>query len=550
MPVRHYGIYLAYPPTVDLRGEGLGRHLAMFLKGAEGLSDIRFTIVCPSWTKKTLALLFESEQVPSGVYKIVAPEGAPYALRVFEAVRRYRGRHKRQGRISRIAQWTGQFGERLWERLTGRAVAVYDALTFTRFLVESAWIFVFIVLIACLALPFALLFVSVRAIASLADRLVAVSQRKWRTLLARVLAILSAPQQDSWVLRLFEKMQQEEIHRMHAKIDALKHVNAWYCPTAFWPSFHDIKTPRLMCVPDVVLADFPVGFSSVGGDRFLSSFESVELAIRKGEHFVTYSQAVKWGTLVDRYAVAASKITVVPHAPSLLSRRVEISGFPDAEATSRHYCKTLFRLALQHSTNPSYTTTFQNENVRFLFYASQCRPNKNILMLLRAFEFLLRKRHFGRKLILTGHPEHVPEIGRFVIDHRLENDVIFVHGLKSSELAACYKLAELAVNPTLSEGGCPFTFTEALSVGTPVVMSRIPVTEEVLDDPRLQEATFFDPFDWSDCAKRIEWAINHRDELLNLQLDAYGTLCKRTWTDVVAEHVKVLDEISSDVVAA
>jgi glycosyltransferase involved in cell wall biosynthesis len=128
--------------------------------------------------------------------------------------------------------------------------------------------------------------------------------------------------------------------------------------------------------------------------------------------------------------------------------------------------------------------------------------------------------------------------------------VIFLHGLSVSELAACYKLADLAVNPTLSEGGCPFTFTEALSVGTPVVMSRIPVAEEVLVDSKLQEVTFFDPFDWSDCAKRIEWAVTHRDELLKYQLDVYAMLCKRTWTDVVAEHVKVLDNISSEVLAS
>lgn len=550
MPVRHYGIYLAYPPTVDLRGEGLGRHLAMFLKGAEGLRDIRFTIVCPSWTKKILVSLFESEQVPSAVYKIVAPEGTPYALRVFEAVRRYRGRKKRQGWISRIAQRTGQIGERLWEGLTGRAVAVHDAFTFAQFLIEFAGVIIFVVFVACLALPFALLLVFGRAVALLADRLGAVFRRKGRALLARALDVLSAPQQDSWVLRLFEKMQQEEVHRMKAKIDALKDVCAWYCPTAFWPKFHDIDAPRLMCVPDVVLADFPVGFSSVGGDRFLSTFESVELAIRKGEHFVTYSQAVKWNTLVDRYSVAASKITVVPHAPNLLNRHVEISGFPDVEATSRHYCQTLLKGALQRSTNPGYTATFQNGNVKFLFYASQIRPNKNVLMLLRAFEFLLRKRYFGRKLILTGDPWHMPEIGRFVVDHRLENDVIFLHGLSVSELAACYKLADLAVNPTLSEGGCPFTFTEALSVGTPVVMSRIPVAEEVLVDPKLQEVTFFDPFDWSDCAKRIEWAVTHRNELLQQQLDVYSMLCKRTWTDVVAEHVKVLDDISSEVLAS
>lgn len=30
-----YGIYICFPPGVDLRHEGLGRYLAAFIKGAE-----------------------------------------------------------------------------------------------------------------------------------------------------------------------------------------------------------------------------------------------------------------------------------------------------------------------------------------------------------------------------------------------------------------------------------------------------------------------------------------------------------------------------------
>jgi glycosyltransferase involved in cell wall biosynthesis len=100
-------------------------------------------------------------------------------------------------------------------------------------------------------------------------------------------------------------------------------------------------------------------------------------------------------------------------------------------------------------------------------------------------------------------------------------------------------------SPSLSEGGCPFTFTEALSVNTPVVMARIAVTEEILDQPELQETTFFDPFDWEDMARRIEWALSHRDELLSLQQNIYQSLIKRTWTDVVNEHITVLEAIST-----
>lgn len=542
MPIKHYGIYIAYPPTVDMRDQGLGRHLAIFLKGAESLTDIRFTIVCPSWSRETLEVLFESEQVSSEIFEIVTPEGKPYALKLFEAFKAYRQRPGRPGWLSQITKSTAYFVERLWERLTARAVTIYSPATLIGFLIPS-------ILLLMMLLPLGLLGLLVLATTALyktSQRLVRGYFSHFNKELSnRISRLLASPQNDTWALRLFDAMQKEEALRMQAKIACLVDVRAWYCPTAFWPEFHNIKAPRLMCVPDVMLSEFPIGFCSVGGDRFLGTFETVGRAIRGGEYFVTYSDAVKWNTLVDRYAVPASNVAVIPHAPSTLNQHVEISGFPNAEATSRHYCQALLRGALQRSTNPAYTATFRNGDVKFLFYASQFRPNKNVLMLLRAFENLLRKRYLGHKLILTGRPSDMPEISRFVVDHRFENDVIFLHGLSVSELAACYKLADLAVNPSLSEGGCPFTITEALSVGTPVVMSRIAVAEEVLTDAKLQEITFFDPYNWQDCAKRIEWAVTHREELLKLQLDAYATLCKRTWTDVVAEHVKVLDEISS-----
>jgi glycosyltransferase involved in cell wall biosynthesis len=182
--------------------------------------------------------------------------------------------------------------------------------------------------------------------------------------------------------------------------------------------------------------------------------------------------------------------------------------------------------------------------VSFIFYASQFRPNKNVISLLRAYESLLRKRLIKQKLILTGRPETSPEVKLFVKKHQLENDVLFLHGLSIQQLAACYKLADLVVNPSLSEGGCPFTFTEALSVSTPVVMARIPVSEEILTDPDLQKVTFFDPYSWEDIADKVEWALDHRQDVLSIQSVAYQSLARRTWTNVVDEHIDVLLEIS------
>jgi glycosyltransferase involved in cell wall biosynthesis len=190
-----------------------------------------------------------------------------------------------------------------------------------------------------------------------------------------------------------------------------------------------------------------------------------------------------------------------------------------------------------------YYASFKNDQTDFLFYASQFRPSKNVMTLLRAYEYLLRSRYVGSKLILTGQREY-GEVAAFVHERRLMHDVLFLSNLPLQQLAACYRLARLAVNPSLSEGGFPFTFSEALSVGTPVVMSRIAVTEEVVTDPDLQSLMLFDPYDWRDLAERIEWALDNRDTLLAKQKPLYDKLSQRTWRHVVDDQIRILVQIA------
>jgi len=63
MSVRTYGIYLCYPPQVDLRAQGLGRQLSAFLRAAEKRRDVSFVIACPSWMRGTLRRLCDEAGV-------------------------------------------------------------------------------------------------------------------------------------------------------------------------------------------------------------------------------------------------------------------------------------------------------------------------------------------------------------------------------------------------------------------------------------------------------------------------------------------------------
>lgn len=364
----------------------------------------------------------------------------------------------------------------------------------------------------------------------------------------RVIAMfrsLAGRSQGGFAMRMYKNVLENESDLVVATAMKQTAVSAWYCPTAFWPAFNKIKTPRLMCVPDIVLSEFPVGFAAKGGDPLFDSFDDLDAAIQGGSHFVTYSEQVKWTTLVDRYGRDPAAVHVVHHAPNALDEHIAISIAGDTTLATGEYCRQLLTAALRKSSNNSYTQTFANRSFEYIFYASQFRPNKNIFNLLRAYEHLLRRRFTGHKLILTGNIRIDPEIAGFIREHRLENDVVCLHGLTLAELAACYKLASIAVNPSFSEGGCPFTFTEALSVGTPVVMARTAVASEVITERSLDKIMFFDPYDQMDMAGRMEWAINNRGQLLNLQRPVYERLTQRTWGTVVDEYIDILEAISS-----
>lgn len=87
MSVKHYGIFLAYGPLVDLRFEGLGRHLAAFLRAAQKNQEFHLTIACPQWMAKNLRELCLQENIDSNSFTLITPPGAPVLLNALFVLR-------------------------------------------------------------------------------------------------------------------------------------------------------------------------------------------------------------------------------------------------------------------------------------------------------------------------------------------------------------------------------------------------------------------------------------------------------------------------------
>lgn len=142
--------------------------------------------------------------------------------------------------------------------------------------------------------------------------------------------------------------------------------------------------------------------------------------------------------------------------------------------------------------------------------------------------------------ILTGRINSIQRIYKMIEDRGLQRDVISLPGVPNHVLAALYRLATLSVTPTQFEGGFPFTFSEAYSVGTPSIMSRIPVVTELLDDPELLSLMTFDPLDRDEMRRKILWGLSNVDELFERQKPLFEKMSARTWPGVAGEYLDLI----------
>jgi glycosyltransferase involved in cell wall biosynthesis len=126
---------------------------------------------------------------------------------------------------------------------------------------------------------------------------------------------------------------------------------------------------------------------------------------------------------------------------------------------------------------------FQNVDSKhpFLLCVAQHRRNKNILLVLRAFERLLNDGHLVplTQLVIVGIPgPETPAIQSFIAAHGLSEQVLMLNGIPEAQLQWCYRHCSALLAPSIIEGfGLPVA--EALIAGCRVVCSDIPAFREL-----------------------------------------------------------------------
>jgi glycosyltransferase involved in cell wall biosynthesis len=322
-----------------------------------------------------------------------------------------------------------------------------------------------------------------------------------------------------------DQVQKDLVYRINK---SEKH-DVWYSPSIFWEQFNNINSTKVINVPDLVTEEFPIQWG--GHNDIVMSSKICEKTIEGGQNFITYSQYVKDTLLIDKYGKEESNIIVINHNINDLSNYITINSeitknLASEDVFTTAYCQTIMQTLAPHTSQITpYIRNFDFKDVKFIFYASQARPHKNLLNLIKAYELMLRRNYIRVKLFLTCNLESDPEVLSYIREKRLQYDIISFYNISSKQLAALYHQAQLVVNPTLYEGGFPFTFGEGMSVGTPSVMSRIPQVEEFTRLYKLEEC-LFDPYNYKDIAEKIIYGLGNLEKLKEKQLALYNYLYK------------------------
>jgi glycosyltransferase involved in cell wall biosynthesis len=176
---------------------------------------------------------------------------------------------------------------------------------------------------------------------------------------------------------------------------------------------------------------------------------------------------------------------------------------------------------------------------RFVLYAGNIKPHKNIERLIEAFHTLKQHGFDDVKLLIIGDEiSKYATLRRAVHRYKLHKHVRFFGFVPDQTLAVLYRLAALFVFPSLYEGfGLPPL--EAMASGTPVITSNVSSLPEVVGDAAL----LIDPYEPDAIAAAIERLLT--DARLCEDLRARGLKRARqfSWDQSVQRIRAIYDEV-------
>lgn len=532
------GLYVPFSPDQQntQRQEGLGRYWVMLIKTLQINNNI--VIACPPWSEKGVRSYLEEFCVEPENIDFIVPMRSSAVWNLWDFYRKHKAKKKKKERTAKVI------------------LLVIDAFINALVKINNVFLLLCLILITfilsiCL-FPISLILLVFRAsvkfifktagsiptnregVKSSASRLRFLPDPAVKILMLFITTLV-APDTIERIRIDMARSIVEDIATMHQPVDI------WYCPMAFWPEFSDIGGVKAMCFPDIVSSVFSEGFA---GHNATENTDRIRDSVKNIDFFITYSEYQRNAILVNYLGKEPSNIIAIDlFVNETLSEIAPVNDFITCvkshamKEIARRFLSTLSPYA--NKTAQEYLNGVLSEynfsEMRYIFYPTHFRPSKNIMNLIRAYEYLLRKKEVTFKLVLTGDFDSAYGVYDYICDNGLQYDVLSFHRVSNQQLSALYACAELTVNTTLFEGGFPMTFCEGMAVGTPSILSRIPQVQERMDSYGLDDC-MFDPFDYIDIAEKILYCIENREDIVSRQQLLYHILSARSENTACVEY--------------
>ncbi|GGG63337.1 glycosyltransferase [Paenibacillus radicis (ex Gao et al. 2016)] len=521
-------IFLGFQPGVKLTNEGIGRLLAFILKEKVNESD-SVVLVSPAWLNDSIESLLDDNKISKDKFEILSTRKVPLGVK-------FKSWMENRKKQSRKKSWIML---RL-EKMRSKVYKIIEERTSDYFSTPfGIWLFLksFLYLISGLILAPFIIFCTVLYLLIKTLKIIKrVSNQTFikllvkSSILKRVKFISKNGQH-----KIYQIVIDNELNRLVDIINNRQDIKATFIPSMIWPQIKRLKCKKILAAPDIVFYDFPTQFSGVS-----EIHSRIRQSVDSADHLISYSEFVKKQHLIEKCGVDEHKITVIKHANVDMSEHLKLKKSLEKYYSGSQNARQIVEKYIHSNYQPNHVLYNCNiENMDFIIFSSQCRPHKNIFNLIKAVNIINRKLYGNVKLIVTGDISGVNQIQSYIDENHMRNDVFMMYGLSSEVLSAFNKLAKCAVNPTLFEGGFPFTFSEAYSVGTPSIMSNIPVVNTEIDSLELKDLMLFDPYNPYSIAQKIVWAIENHQLLYEKQEKLFGNFGIRDWKVVVDEYNQV-----------
>jgi glycosyltransferase involved in cell wall biosynthesis len=241
---------------------------------------------------------------------------------------------------------------------------------------------------------------------------------------------------------------------------------------------------------------------------------SLWLATHRSRRVLTVSEASK-RDILRYFSVPPSKIDVIHNA--IDERFGEI---PDADEIVR--VRERYQL-----------------DGRFVLYAGNIKPHKNLERLIEAFHTLRKGPFEDVKLLIIGDEiSKYATLRRAVHKYKLHKHVRFFGFVPDKTLAILYRLAGVFVFPSLYEGfGLPPL--EAMASGTPVITSNVSSLPEVVGEAAL----LIDPYDIDAIADAMRRVLSDQSLYADLRQRGLERVRHFSWERSVIRVREIYDEV-------